>query len=96
MRKKQWINVGNIVLYSMRDFEDKVDIIHVYKDAVLERLLPKMDLTFLKKDDTEIYDYSVDDSKDIPVKHSQNNDINYNIFDYTDDEEDDDINIDDI
>ena len=31
MRKRNWVNMGSIVLYSIREYEkDKVDIIHVY------------------------------------------------------------------
>ena len=33
MRKRVWINVDNIILYGVREFEDgKVDIIHKYDD----------------------------------------------------------------
>lgn len=36
MRKKQWINLNNIVLYSKREYEeDKVDIIFVYSMEML-------------------------------------------------------------
>ena len=47
MRKKQWLNINSIVLYSLREYEkDKVDIIHVYKDSVLKQLEHKMNLNF--------------------------------------------------
>ena len=36
MRKKQWINLNNIVLYCKREYEDdKVDIIFVYTSDML-------------------------------------------------------------
>ena len=37
MRKRQWLNIGSIVIYSMRAYEkNKVDIIHVYNNNVLK------------------------------------------------------------
>ena len=47
MRKRQWLNVGNIVIYSVRPYEkDKVDIIHVYNNNVLKMLETRMNLSF--------------------------------------------------
>ena len=39
MRKRVWINIGNVVLISERDYEkDKVDIIHKYSDRNVHSL----------------------------------------------------------
>ena len=47
MRKKQWLNIGNIVIYSIRIYEKrKVDIIHVYNNSVLKILEKDMNLNF--------------------------------------------------
>ena len=47
MRKRQWLNIGSIVIYSMRAYEkDKVDIIHVYNNNVLKILEKNMNLNF--------------------------------------------------
>ena len=48
MRKRQWLNVGNVVIYSTRPYEkDKVDIIHVYNNNnVLKILESSMNLNF--------------------------------------------------
>ena len=47
MRKRQWLNVGNVVIYSTRPYEkDKVDIIHVYNNNVLKMLENRMNLNF--------------------------------------------------
>ena len=36
MRKKMWININNIILYSKRTYEDdKVDIIYVYNNEIV-------------------------------------------------------------
>ena len=47
MKKKQWVNLHNIVLYSKREYEDtKVDIIHVYSNDKVKQLKDKMNLMF--------------------------------------------------
>lgn len=47
MKKKQWVNLHNIVLYSKREYEDnKVDIIHVYSNDSVKNLKNKMNLSF--------------------------------------------------
>ena len=66
MRKKQWLNANNIVIYSIRDYEkDKVDIIHVYKDVILKQLESKMKLNFSinseEKQLDDIFMYNSDD-----------------------------------
>ena len=55
MRKRNWVNMGSIVLYSTRDYEkDKVDIIHVYSNNVLKMLENRMNLNFNVSDEDEI------------------------------------------
>ena len=40
MRKRVWINIGDLVLFTTRDFQDnKVDIIHKYLDNEKRRLM---------------------------------------------------------
>lgn len=47
MKKKQWVNLHNIVLYSKREYEDnKVDIIHVYSNDSVKNLKNQMNLSF--------------------------------------------------
>lgn len=88
MRKKQWVNVGDIVLYSDRDFEsDKVDIIHVYKPRVLQILASKMNLTFSNKD--EIDNMFNNNSEKITED-------NFDLFEYENEHNDSEIYLDDI
>tara|TARA_B110001450_G_C17486897_1_gene426613 strand:+ start:174 stop:641 length:468 start_codon:yes stop_codon:yes gene_type:complete len=57
MRKRSWININNIVLYSKRSYEeDKVDIIYVYKDYMIKNLSDKMNLTFSTISNEDIID----------------------------------------
>lgn len=62
MRKKQWINVGNIVIYTKRLYEkDKVDIIHVYNNNILKMIESKLDLNFkVTEDNNDIFDIDSD------------------------------------
>ena len=46
MRKRQWLNIGSIVIYSMRTYEKTGDIIHVYNNNVLKLLEKNMSLNF--------------------------------------------------
>lgn len=47
MKKKRWVNLHSIVLYSKREYEDnKVDIIHVYTNDNAKNLKNKINLTF--------------------------------------------------
>ena len=46
MRKKIWIKVDDIVIFSYRSFQDeKVDIIHKYKDNEIPKLIQMEQLT---------------------------------------------------
>lgn len=68
MRKKVWINLNSVVLYSKRQYEDdKVDIIHVYKNESLFENSKKMNLTFSilneeQKDEDVYFNYSSDEN----------------------------------
>lgn len=78
MRKRQWLNVGNIVIYSIRPYEkDKVDIIHVYNNNVLKMLENRMNLNFniTGKEDSvdDIFTLDEEDTYIIPEKQKVKN-----------------------
>lgn len=78
MRKRQWLNVGNIVIYSIRPYEkDKVDIIHVYNNNVLKMLENRMNLNFniTGEDDSvdDIFTLEEEDTYIIPEKQKVKN-----------------------
>ena len=78
MRKRQWLNVGNIVIYSIRPYEkDKVDIIHVYNNNVLKMLENRMNLNFniTGEDDSvdDIFTLYEEDTYIIPEKQKVKN-----------------------
>ena len=100
MRKKKWVNLGNIILYSIRPYEtDKIDIIYVYDNNVLKNVQHRMQLNFNISDnneDDDIFDvehdsYNNDDInkeiKMIPVKEKPTN-IYYNFSDSEESDED--------
>ena len=67
MRKKVWVNINSVVLYSKREYEDdKVDIIHVYKNETLLNHYKKMNLTFsiLNEEEKDDDIYFNNDSED--------------------------------
>lgn len=44
-RKRVWFSVGDVVLFSRRDFqESKVDIIHKYTEADVKKLIKELEL----------------------------------------------------
>ena len=78
MRKRQWLNVGNIVIYSIRPYEkNKVDIIHVYNNNVLKMLENRMNLNFniTGEDDSvdDIFTLDDEDTYIIPEKQKVKN-----------------------
>jgi initiation factor 1A len=94
MRKRNWVNMGSIVLYSTRDYEkDKVDIIHVYSNTVLKMLEHKMNLNFNvsneDNDDDDIFttnnSYEEQFVENIPEKQKTTNEY-YNFSDSSEDE----------
>ena len=100
MRKRNWVNMGNIVLYSVREYEkDKVDIIHVYSNNILKMLEHKMNLNFNisneDNDDDDIFTtnniYEEQFVENIPEKQKTTNQY-YNFSDSS--EEDNEIEYD--
>jgi len=60
-KKKNWVDVGTVVLISVRDFEDNnVDIIHVYDDAETRILKKNGDIVF-DSNREEVEDTTEDD-----------------------------------
>tara|TARA_Y100000389_G_scaffold203852_1_gene253750 strand:+ start:167 stop:739 length:573 start_codon:yes stop_codon:yes gene_type:complete len=92
MRKKQWLNANNIVLYSIRDYEkDKVDIIHVYKDSIVKQLESKMNLNFsISSEEKQLDDIFMYNSDEEDTK------INNNILIQPETESSDELDDDDI
>ena len=44
-RKRVWFTVGDVVLFSRRDFQDsKVDIIHKYSEADVKKLIKELEI----------------------------------------------------
>lgn len=89
MRKREWVNMGSIVLYSNRDYEkDKVDILHVYSSDALKMLEKKMKLSFNISDNNNEEDdifYNTGNDIEIPEKKTVVN--TYYNFSSSDDEE---------
>lgn len=94
MRKRNWVNMGSIVLYSIREYEkDKVDIIHVYNNNILKMLEHKMNLNFNisneDNDDDDIFTtnntYEEQFVENIPEKQKTTNEY-YNFSDSSEDE----------
>ena len=89
MRKRQWLNVGNVVIYSTRPYEkDKVDIIHVYNNNnVLKILESSMNLNFNttgEEDNVDdIFTLDEEDTYIIPEKQQ----IKNNYYNFSDSEE---------
>ena len=91
MRKKKWVNLGNIVIYSVRDYEkDKVDIIHVYTNNILKLIQHKMNLNFnisdVDNDDDIFITGESEDIISIPQKKQVTNSY-YNFSDSDDSDE---------
>ena len=100
MRKRNWVNMGSIVLYSIREYEkDKVDIIHVYSNTVLKMLEHKMKLNFniSNNDDNDDDIFTTNDTyeeqfvENIPEKQKTTNQY-YNFSDSSEGESEEDNN----
>tara|TARA_Y100000741_G_C18242379_1_gene554141 strand:+ start:398 stop:817 length:420 start_codon:yes stop_codon:yes gene_type:complete len=64
MKKKQWVNLDNIVLYSKREYEnDKVDIIFVYNNIVIKNIQHLLNLNFIIDEQNEIDDLFIDNNE---------------------------------
>ena len=82
MRKKVWIKVNDIVLVSLRDFEDgKCDIIHKYETKEVNRLkfLDEIPKTVKTTDDLEDKeeDIGIDFAEDDDEEENKKIDINF-------------------
>lgn len=91
MRKRQWLNIGSIVIYSMRTYErDKVDIIHVYNNNVLKLLEKNMNLNFSimgeeRSHEEDIFSFEDDDQSTYIIPEKQKSKNKY--FNFSDSEE---------
>jgi len=96
MRKRSWVNLGSIVLYSIRPYEiSKVDIIHSYSNTALKILEKRMKLNFnisTNDDDDDIFmtnDANIEQEYEpIPEKQKITNEY-YNFSDDSDEENED-------
>ena len=65
MRRRQWINVRDLVLLALRDFQDdKADIVHRYPDEEVRRLVRYGEIT---KEFANDLDPEVEDREDVVV-----------------------------
>lgn len=72
-RKKVWMKTGDLVLVSLRDYQDgKADVVHVYKPDEMRMLrsyneLPERfgktgdDAAIAENDESEVVDFEIDD-----------------------------------
>jgi len=63
MRNRQWIGVGDLILISLREYEDdKADVVHKYSNDECRRLkkLGELTLEVKEKEDNNIEDDNVD------------------------------------
>ena len=89
MRKRQWLNIGSIVIYAMRAYEvDKVDIIHVYNNNVLKILENRMNLNFNISEEEITDDIFTTEANEltIPKQETQHKNVYYNFSDSSDEE----------
>jgi len=71
MRKRNWVNMGSIVLYSIREYEkDKIDIIHVYTNTVLKMLENEMKLNFNISNDNNDDDDDIFTNNDTNIEYT--------------------------
>lgn len=66
MRKKVWVKAGNIVIVSLREFQDdKCDILHVYRDDEVKQLIKLGEIpSTVKINDASVEDSKIDDGID--------------------------------
>ena len=69
MRKRAWVNLNDVVLLTLRDFQDnKADIIHVYNSNEVKQLVKKGQLpndTIVDEEDAFVFDDS--DKEEVKV-----------------------------
>jgi translation initiation factor 1A len=91
MRKRQWLNIGSIVIYSMRAYEkNKVDIIHVYNNNVLKMLEKNMNLNFSimgEEKSVEEDIFSFEDNDEITYEIPEKQKIKNGYYNFSDSDE---------
>lgn len=91
MRKRQWLNIGSIVIYSMRTYEkNKVDIIHVYNNNVLKMLEKNMNLNFsIMGEERSVEEdiFSFEDNDEIAYEIPEKQKIKNGYYNFSDSEE---------
>jgi len=76
MRKRQWINPGDIVIVCIRDFEpDKCDVVYVYPKDRRNQIIKKAQLDFGDKKINQNFDeiefYNSDEENEEEITHFQ-------------------------
>jgi translation initiation factor 1A len=77
MKKRIWIKMNDLVLASLRDFEEgKIDIIHKYNDDEMKKLKKLGELIHIKIDENEEFK---DDNSSYITFENENENINSDI-----------------
>ena len=92
MRKRNWININDIVVVSVREFEKhKADIVHKYSNdeariLKLNNKIPNIDIND-KKGENEDVNFSFNTYEDSENTKADNSNSYYNFSDWSDEEE---------
>jgi len=85
MRKRQWINSGDIVIVCIRDFEpDKCDIVYVYPKERRNEIIKKAHLDFGDRninhnmDEIEFYNSDDDDNQEVLTHFEKEQELSSN------------------
>ena len=85
MRKRQWINSGDIVIVCIRDFEpDKCDVVYVYPKERRNEIIKKAHLDFGDKninqniDEIEFYNSDDDDDQQVLTHFEKEQELSSN------------------
>lgn len=85
MRKRQWINSGDIVIVCIRDFEpDKCDVVYVYPKERRNEIIKKAHLDFGDKninqniDEIEFYNSDDDDDQQVLTHFEKEQELSNN------------------
>ena len=76
MRKRRWINIGDYILVSLRDFSDTmVDVIHLYEKDDIDYLCSTKDITLsnFNTEQDEAQSDLVDFTNEEPVEYLDDN-----------------------
>jgi len=97
-KRKRWVNPGNIVIVSLRDFQqDKCDIVHVYSASDVHKLICQKrlpDLDSISKNYSDDINFKHEMEPEIEIKKQErhfDDDDPYNLNgmpDYSDEDED--------